>query len=63
MDALKQAVADEDTVIASAITFINGLAAQIVDAAGDKAASLALADDVKAQSTALANAIATPPAP
>lgn len=60
MDALKAAVAAEDTVIASAITFINGLAAQIADAAGDRAASLALADDVKLQGDALAAAIATP---
>lgn len=63
MDALKAAVAAEDTVIASAITFIQGLATQIADAAGDRAASLALADDVKAQSDALASAIATPPTP
>lgn len=59
MDALKQAVTDEDTVIASAITFINGLATQIADAAGDRAASLALAADVKAQASSLATAIST----
>lgn len=60
MDALKSAVAAEDTVIASAVTFIQGLATQIADAAGDRAASTALAADVNAQATSLANAIATP---
>lgn len=63
MDDLKAAVAAEDTVIASAVTFIQGVAAQIADAAGDKAASVALAADVKANADALAAAIATPPAP
>lgn len=57
MDALKAAVEAEDTVIASAITAFAGLAAQIAAAAGDKAASLALADDVTKQSAALAAAI------
>lgn len=63
MDQLKADVAAEDTVIASAITFINGLAAQIADAAGDRAASMQLSTDVKAQAQALATAIATPPTP
>lgn len=57
MDALKQAVTDEDGVIQSAVVAFQGLAVQIADAAGDKAASLALADDVKAQAAALAAAI------
>jgi hypothetical protein len=57
MDALKVAVADEDTVIQSAIVAFQGLAQQIADAAGDKTASLALADDVKTQAAALAAAI------
>ncbi len=57
MDALKAQVVATDGVIASAITFINGVAAQIADAAGDKAASLALADDLRAQADALAAAI------
>lgn len=63
MDQLKADVAAEDNVIASAITFINGLAAQIADAAGDRAASMQLSTDVKAQAQALATAIATPPTP
>lgn len=57
MDALKQAVTDEDTVIASAVTAFQGIAGQIADAAGDRAASLALADDVRNQAAALAAAI------
>lgn len=67
MDALKVDVAAEDTVIQSAITLLNGVAAQIADAAGDRAASLALSADVKAQAAALAAAVTantpTPPAP
>lgn len=65
MDDLKVQVAAEDTVIASAVTAFNGLAAQIADAAGDRAASLALSNDVKAQAAALAAAIPvnTPAAP
>ena len=54
MDDLQAAVTAEDTVIDSAVTFINGVAAQIADAAGDRAKSLALAADVKARSDALA---------
>lgn len=57
MDQLKAAVAAEDTVIGSAVTAFQGLATQIADAAGDKAASLALSDDVTAQAAALAAAI------
>lgn len=57
MDALKAAVAAEDTVIASAVTAFQGLAQQIADAAGDRQASVDLAADVKAQADALAAAI------
>lgn len=60
MDALVADVAAEDTVIASVITFVNGLATQIADAAGDRAKSLALSADVKAQADALSAAITTP---
>ena len=66
MDALVAAVAAEDTVIASAVTTLNGLAGMIAAAAGDRTASIALANDVQAQATALSTAIATvnpPPAP
>jgi hypothetical protein len=65
MDALKAAVAAEDTVIGSAVTLLNGIAGQIADAAGDRAASTQLAADVKAQADALAAAVTagTPAAP
>lgn len=68
MNALQQAVTQENTVIDSAVTLLNGLSAQIANAAGDRAASLALAQDVKGRSDALAAAVAantpaaTPPA-
>lgn len=63
MDALKAAVAAEDTVIQSGIVAFQGVAQQILDAAGDKAASVALAADVNTQAAALAAAIPanTPP--
>lgn len=57
MDDLKTAVAAEDTVIQSAVVAFQGIAAQIADAAGDRAASLALSADVKSQADALAAAI------
>ena len=57
MQALQDAVTAEDNVIASAITLLNGLSGQIAATAGDKAASLALAADVAAQSTALSDAV------
>lgn len=60
MDALKAQVTATDGVIDSAVTFINGLSVQIADAAGDKAASLALAADLKAKADSLAAAINTP---
>ena len=65
MTDLQAAVAAEDTVIDSAVTLLNGISAQIADAAGDRAASLALSADVKAKSDALAAAVVanTPPAP
>ena len=65
MDALKAQVAATDGVIASAVVFINGVAGQVTDAAGDREASLALAADLKANADALAAAmpVVTPPAP
>lgn len=57
VDDLVAAVAAEDTVIGSAITAFQGVAAQIADAAGDRTKSLALAADVRAQADALAAAI------
>ncbi len=65
MDDLKAAVDAEDTVIASAVTLLNGLGAQIAATAGDPAKVAALAADVNAQAAALAAAVAanTPAAP
>lgn len=59
MDALKTAVAAEDSVIQSAVVAFQGIATQIADAAGDRAASTALAADVNAQAQALAAALPT----
>lgn len=63
---LQADVANEDTVIGSAVTLINGIAARIDQAGGDPAALTALSADIKAQSAALAAAVAAntpPPAP
>lgn len=62
---LQVAVANEDTVIASAITLINGFAAQLAAAGTDAAALAALQADVTARASALAAAVAsnTPAAP
>lgn len=57
LDDLKAAVAAEDTVIAGAITLLNGLSAQIVALKDDPAALQALADDVNAQAKALGDAV------
>jgi hypothetical protein len=57
MQQLIDAVAAEDTIIDSAIAFINGLAPLIESAAGDRTASLALAADVRKRGQALADAI------
>jgi pyridoxine 5'-phosphate synthase PdxJ len=63
LDALTAQVAANTTVEQSAITLINGLAAQITAAAGDPAKVSALADQLKTSATALAAAITanTPP--
>lgn len=50
-------VANEGSVVDSAVVAFNGLATQIEDAAGDRAASVALAQQVRDQATNLANAI------
>lgn len=57
MTDLQTAVTAEDTVIGAAVAAFAGIAQQITDAAGDRAASLALAADVNAQAAALAAAI------
>lgn len=57
MDALKVDVAANTTVAGSVIAYIQGLAPQIADAAGDRAASLALSAEVKSTSASMAAAI------
>ncbi len=63
MDTLQAAVTASDTVQDSVIALLNGLGPQIADAAGDRAKSLALADDVTARAASMAAAVAanTPP--
>lgn len=58
---LQAQVAAEDTVIASAITLLNGLKAALdaAIASGDPAALAALSADITAQTTALSAAVAT----
>jgi hypothetical protein len=62
---LQAAVAAEDTVIAGAITLINGFAAQLAQLVPTQAAIDALKSDVSTQAAALAAAVAagTPAAP
>jgi len=55
---LQAAVAAEDTVIASAVTLIQGIPALIAAAGTDPAALTALQSDITAQATALAAAVA-----
>ena len=65
MDALVTAVNENTSLDDSVIALLNGLSAQILDAAGDKAKATALAAEVQAKSAAVAAAIAanTPAAP
>lgn len=66
LDALTAAVHQTETVIDSAVTLINGFAAQIAAAKDDPVAIQALADEMTAKSNTLAEAIAantTPAAP
>jgi hypothetical protein len=62
---VQAAVTAEDTVVDSAIALLQGLAAQIAALQPNQAAIDALAADVTAKTTALANAVAanTPAAP
>lgn len=57
IDDLKAAVAAEDTVIASAVTLLKGLADQIAALKPDAQAITDLAADVRAQTVALAGAV------
>ena len=65
MDALQEAVTENTTLDDSIILLLNGIAAQIVDSAGDKTKAVALAAELKAKSAALQAAITanTPQAP
>lgn len=54
---LKAAVAAEDTVIASAVTLINGIAQRIADAGTNQADLDALVADVQSQAASLAAAV------
>lgn len=62
---LQDEVTQEDTVIDSAVTLIQGLAAQVAALTPNQAAIDALAADIKGRSDALAAAVAagTPAAP
>jgi len=67
MDALQAAVTRNTTLDGSMIELLNGIAAQLLATAGDRAAALALAGELNAKSDALAAAVAantpaTPPA-
>lgn len=67
LDSLKSAVAQNTTVIGSAITLLQGLKAKLDDAiaSGDPAALTALSAELGAQDQALSDAVAanTPSAP
>lgn len=58
LDRLKQEVSEAKTVMASGVTFIQGLAEQIRNLPATKAALTQMADDLDAQANALAAAIA-----
>lgn len=56
---IQSAVAGEDTVIDSAITLLNGLAAQVAALEPNQEAIDALASDITSKTEALANAVTT----
>jgi prefoldin subunit 5 len=58
LDSLAEEVERNTAVDQSAITLLNGLAAQIESLKSDPAALQALVDDLRASSTNLANAVA-----
>jgi hypothetical protein len=64
MDALEAAVARNTTLDGSIIELLNGIAAQVLSTAGDRAKAVTLAAELNAKSDALAAAAAanTPPA-
>jgi len=58
MDALATEVTETSGVIDSAVAFIQGMAAAVREAAGDRAKSLELATELDSKANALAAAIA-----
>ena len=63
IDDLAASVAAEDTVIASAITLLQGLSAALAAAGTDPVKLAALKSDVDAQTATLAAAVAANPVP
>lgn len=58
LDRVESEVGEMSTVVDSAVALINGLSAQIRDAAGDADKANALADQLDAKANALADAVA-----
>jgi hypothetical protein len=58
MDNLQKEVGEMNAVVDSAVAFITGVAAQVRDAAGDRAKSIALATELDQKAKGLADAIA-----
>ena len=63
IDDLAASVAAEDTVIASAVTLLQGLSAALTAAGTDPVKLAALKSDVDAQTATLAAAVAANPVP
>jgi len=64
LDDLRQAIAEEDTVIGGAVTLLNGILDRLDQAGTDPVALQELAADVRSQTQALAAAVAAvPPRP
>lgn len=61
VQALQEQVAATDGVIDSAVTLLNGIVDILGNVAGDKAATLAVRDDLKARTDALAAAVENVP--
>ncbi len=61
VQALQDQVAATDGVIDSTITLLTGLADILTNVAGNKAATLAVVDELKAKTQALADAVAAVP--
>jgi hypothetical protein len=57
VDALTASVAKIKTVGDSAIALLKGLAAQMVTVAGDRAATLALANEINTEADTIATAV------